>query len=55
MRIIDTPGVADTRGHDVEKLNMEKILSFLSQYEYVILFASPNRSILARFTLSALR
>lgn len=33
IRLIDTPGIGDTRGYDQDVKNMKDILSFISQYE----------------------
>ena len=52
IRIIDTPGIGDTRGIEEDQKNLENILSYLSNYTHInaicILF-KPNNT---RFALS---
>ena len=33
VRIIDTPGVADTRGTDIDKQNFDKIIRYISNFD----------------------
>ena len=33
LRIIDTPGIGDTRGHNQDKKNLSDIMSFIDQFE----------------------
>ena len=50
VRIIDTPGVGDTRGVEMDKKNFSNVLSFINQYEYlhaICILMKPNN---ARFT-----
>ena len=45
IRLIDTPGIADTRGGDVDEANMTKVVSFLSQYDVlhaICILLKPN-------------
>ncbi len=55
IRIIDTPGVGDTRGIDQDSLNFSNILSYLSQYPELhaicILLKPNNAKLTAGFRL----
>lgn len=45
VRIIDTPGVGDTRGEDQDQLNFNNILSYISQYPVlnaICILLKPN-------------
>jgi GTP-binding protein EngB required for normal cell division len=45
IRLIDTPGIGDTRGFDQDVKNMKNVLSFISQYELlhaVCILLKPN-------------
>ncbi|GBC10769.1 hypothetical protein RclHR1_00990002 [Rhizophagus clarus] len=47
IRLIDTPGVGDTRGLDQDKKNFENILSYISHYQYlngICILLKPNNS-----------
>ncbi|KAE9972894.1 hypothetical protein EG328_004702 [Venturia inaequalis] len=47
VRLIDTPGIGDTRGVDFDKKNMSDILSTLSSYEElhgILILLKPNAS-----------
>ncbi|KAI2637959.1 hypothetical protein GGS26DRAFT_435232 [Hypomontagnella submonticulosa] len=47
VRLIDTPGIGDTRGVDQDKKNMANILNVLSQFEKIhgiIILLKPNAS-----------
>jgi len=47
VRLIDTPGIGDTRGVDQDKKNMEDILATLAQYPKIhgiLILIPPNRS-----------
>ena len=60
LRIIDTPGIGDTRGLDYDKKNFDDILAFISQYEHlngVCILLKPNEErlhILFRFCINEL-
>uniref|UniRef100_A0A914W583 G domain-containing protein n=1 Tax=Plectus sambesii TaxID=2011161 RepID=A0A914W583_9BILA len=46
-RIIDTPGIGDTRGIEQDKQNIQSILSFLAQYDEIhaiCILMMPNQS-----------
>ncbi len=53
IRLIDTPGIGDTRGLEIDKKNMSNILSFLSNYDEIhgicILLKPNNARIHAMF------
>ncbi|CAF1038121.1 unnamed protein product [Didymodactylos carnosus] len=47
LKIIDTPGVGDTRGIDEDKKNFKNILSFIGHYEHIngiCMLLKPNES-----------
>lgn len=47
VRIIDTPGIGDTRGMQYDKWNTEKLLTFISELEYlnaICIMLKPNNS-----------
>lgn len=47
LRIIDTPGVGDTRGEDQDQVNFNNILTYISQYpqlEAICILLKPNCS-----------
>ncbi|RIA87173.1 hypothetical protein C1645_714063 [Glomus cerebriforme] len=47
IRLIDTPGIGDTRGIDQDKKNFENILKHISQHQYingVCILLKPNNS-----------
>ncbi|PKC66901.1 hypothetical protein RhiirA1_511006 [Rhizophagus irregularis] len=47
VRLIDTPGVGDTRGLDQDKKNFENILCYISHYQYlngICILLKPNNS-----------
>jgi GTPase SAR1 family protein len=47
IRLIDTPGVGDTRGLDQDKKNFENILNFISHFQYlngICILLKPNNS-----------
>ncbi|CAG8568245.1 5149_t:CDS:1, partial [Dentiscutata heterogama] len=51
VRFIDSPGIGDTRGVDKDKENLENILKFISNYEYlngICILLKPNN---ARLTI----
>ncbi|GAB6029627.1 hypothetical protein CHUAL_005365 [Chamberlinius hualienensis] len=60
VRIIDTPGIGDTRGPEQDKENLSNILQFLTNYEYlhaICILLKPNESRLTstlQFCLSQL-
>ena len=60
LRIIDTPGIGDTRGLDQDTKNFHDILTYISQYEHlnaICILSKPNEerlSILFRFCINEL-
>ncbi|RIA81663.1 hypothetical protein C1645_881488 [Glomus cerebriforme] len=60
IRLIDTPGVGDTRGIDQDKKNFENILNFISNYKFlngICILLKPNNSrlnIVFRFCIQEL-
>ncbi|KAK7995647.1 hypothetical protein PG990_014420 [Apiospora arundinis] len=47
VRLIDTPGIGDTRGEDFDKINMSKVLSTLNRFSNlhgVIILLKPNNA-----------
>ena len=47
LRIIDTPGIGDTRGIDQDKINVQNILTYISQYDHlngICLLLKPNEA-----------
>ena len=60
LRIIDTPGIGDTRGLDYDTKNFDDILAFISQYEHlngVCILLKPNEErlhILFKFCINEL-
>ncbi|CAF3092698.1 unnamed protein product [Rotaria sp. Silwood2] len=60
LRIIDTPGIGDTRGLEQDKKNFHEILSYIAQYEHlngVCILLKPNEerlTILFRFCVNEL-
>ena len=47
IRLIDTPGIGDTRGLEQDKLNFVEILNFIDQFEYlhcICILLKPNNS-----------
>ncbi|CAF1089208.1 unnamed protein product [Didymodactylos carnosus] len=52
LRIIDTPGVGDTRGLQQDEHNLEQIISHLSRYQHlneICMLLKPNASRLSTF------
>ncbi|CAF4042310.1 unnamed protein product [Rotaria magnacalcarata] len=60
LRIIDTPGVADTRGLEQDAKNFHEILTYISQYEHlnaICILLKPNEerlNILFKFCIQEL-
>ncbi|CAF1191869.1 unnamed protein product [Rotaria sp. Silwood1] len=60
LRIIDAPGIGDTRGLDQDNKNFNEILTFISQYEHlngICILLKPNEerlTILFRFCINEL-
>ncbi|CAF4504466.1 unnamed protein product [Rotaria sp. Silwood2] len=60
LRIIDTPGVADTRGLEQDTKNFHEILTYISQYEHlnaICILLKPNEerlNILFKFCIQEL-
>ncbi|CAF3345741.1 unnamed protein product [Rotaria socialis] len=60
LRIIDTPGVADTRGLEQDAKNFHEILTYISQYEHlnaICILLKPNEerlTILFKFCIQEL-
>ncbi|GBC01557.1 hypothetical protein RclHR1_04230002 [Rhizophagus clarus] len=60
IRLIDTPGIGDTRGLDQDKKNFENILEHISQYRHlngICILLKPNNSrltIIFRFCIQEL-
>ncbi|CAF0824824.1 unnamed protein product [Rotaria sordida] len=60
LRMIDTPGIGDTRGIEQDKKNFHEILSYIAQYEHlngVCILLKPNEerlTILFRFCVNEL-
>ncbi|CAF1233505.1 unnamed protein product [Rotaria sp. Silwood1] len=60
LRIIDTPGIGDTRGFEQDTKNFHEILTYISQYEHlngVCILLKPNEerlTILFRFCINEL-
>ncbi|CAF1157636.1 unnamed protein product [Rotaria sordida] len=60
LRIIDAPGIGDTRGLDQDNKNFHEILTFISQYEHlngICILLKPNEerlTILFRFCINEL-
>ncbi|CAF2567626.1 unnamed protein product [Rotaria sp. Silwood2] len=60
LRIIDTPGIGDTRGLEQDTKNFHEILTFISQYEHlngICILLRPNEerlTILFRFCVNEL-
>ncbi|CAF3682726.1 unnamed protein product [Rotaria sordida] len=60
LRIIDAPGIGDTRGLEQDTKNFHEILTFISQYEHlnaICILLKPNEerlSILFRFCINEL-
>ncbi len=60
LRLIDAPGIGDTRGLDQDAKNFEHILAYISQYEYlngICILLKPNEerlNILFRFCIKEL-
>ncbi|RIA85230.1 hypothetical protein C1645_697960 [Glomus cerebriforme] len=47
LRLIDTPGIGDTRGLNQDKKNFENILNYISNYKFlngICIFLKPNNS-----------
>lgn len=47
LRVIDTPGLGDTRGMQYDQWNTEKLLSFISELDYlhaIYIMLKPNNS-----------
>ena len=47
IRLIDTPGIGDTRGIDIDRSNMDHLLAFIGQYKYlhaICILMKPNNS-----------
>ncbi|CAG8667344.1 17609_t:CDS:1, partial [Cetraspora pellucida] len=47
IRLIDTPGIGDTRGIEYDKKNFENILMCVSQYDYlngICILLKPNNA-----------
>ena len=45
LRIIDTPGIGDTRGVDKDNANLQELLTFISQYDHlnaICILLKPN-------------
>ena len=52
IRLIDTPGLGDTRGNEQDNMNFEDILTYISQYEYlhcICILVKPDQSRLTSF------
>ncbi|CAG8492060.1 11238_t:CDS:2 [Gigaspora margarita] len=60
VRLIDSPGIGDTRGIDKDKENFDNILKFISHYEYlngICILLKPNNArltVLFRFCIQEL-
>jgi GTPase SAR1 family protein len=60
LRIIDAPGIGDTRGLDIDTKNFHEILTYISQYEHlngICILLKPNEerlTILFRFCVKEL-
>jgi GTPase SAR1 family protein len=60
IRLIDTPGIGDTRGIEQDQRNVEKILAFLSHYEEIhgiCILLKPNNArlgVMFRFCIKEL-
>lgn len=60
LRLIDTPGVGDTRGLDQDVKNFQEILNYIAQYEHlnaVCILLKPNEerlTVLFRFCINEL-
>ncbi|XP_054152846.1 uncharacterized protein LOC128951621, partial [Oppia nitens] len=50
IRLIDTPGVGDTRGLDQDKVNFDRILRFIAQYDVLHLICILMRPNMTRLT-----
>ncbi|XP_054152836.1 uncharacterized protein LOC128951613 [Oppia nitens] len=50
VRLIDTPGVGDTRGTDQDKYNLDHVLQFISQYEWLHLICILMKPDMVRLT-----
>ncbi|KAF5308239.1 hypothetical protein FQR65_LT06232 [Abscondita terminalis] len=47
LRLIDTPGVGDTRGIDQDNINFENVLSFIAEFKHlnaICILLKPNNS-----------
>ncbi|KAF5308238.1 hypothetical protein FQR65_LT06231 [Abscondita terminalis] len=47
LRLIDTPGVGDTRGIDQDKINFENVMTFIAEFNYlnaICILLKPNNS-----------
>ncbi|CAF3879161.1 unnamed protein product [Adineta steineri] len=60
LRLIDTPGIGDTRGIEQDSKNFQEILAYIAQYEHlnaVFIMVRPNEerlNILFRFSINEL-
>jgi len=60
LRLIDTPGIGDTRGIEQDTKNFQEILNYIAQYEYlngIFIMLKPNEerlNILFRFSVNEL-
>ncbi len=52
VRLIDTPGVGDTRGIDQDKINFDNLLSFIAEYEELHLICILLKPDVQRLTAS---
>jgi GTPase SAR1 family protein len=60
LRLIDTPGIGDTRGFEQDTKNFQEILNFIAQYEHlngICILLKPNEervNVLFRFCINEL-
>nr|CAG8533684.1 13626_t:CDS:1 [Entrophospora candida] len=57
VRLIDTPGIGDTRGIDKDRENFDNILKYISHYKYlngICIFLKPNSARLNVFFIQEL-